>query len=59
LNNFESPGPKDASCQKAMHSGQWFTRRRFLKVFAIENYIKICPLRAWPFATSETLIENS
>jgi len=30
-----APSPKTAPCQISMHSGQWFMRRRFLKVFAI------------------------
>jgi len=54
-----SPSPKDAPCQKSMHSGLWFMRRRFLKVFAISTYIKLCPHRAWPFVTPGTSFEQT
>jgi len=29
---LKSPSPKDAQSQISMHSGQWFLRRRFLKI---------------------------
>jgi len=38
---LESPCPKDAQCQKSMNSGQWCTRRRFLKI--IQSFL-ILPL---------------
>jgi len=40
MNESVSPSPKDASCQLSMHSGQWFRRRRFLKVFCDINLYK-------------------
>jgi len=30
---IESPCLKDTPCQISMHSGQWFMRRRFLKIY--------------------------
>jgi len=36
-----------------MHLGQWFRRRKFLKLFA-KTYIKLCPLKTWPFVTPWT-----
>jgi len=35
LNKLESPCPKDTPCQISKHSGQWFMRRRFLKIYQI------------------------
>jgi len=49
----------DAPCQIIMHSGQWFLRRRFLKVFAILTYTKLCPLKACPFVTPGTSFEQT
>jgi len=40
------PVPKEIPYQISMDSGQWFMRKRFLKVVAKKNYIKLCPLRA-------------
>jgi len=44
---IESPCPKDAPCQISMHSGQWFMRRRFLKIY--QN----CPYFAPYWTTKE------
>jgi len=36
MNKLESPCPKDAPCYISMHiciCGQWFIRRRFLKIY--------------------------
>jgi len=33
FNKLESPCLKDTPCQISMHSGQWFMKRRFLKIY--------------------------
>jgi len=48
---------KDAPCQTSIHLGQWFmVRRRFLMVFAIYTYIKLCSHRSWTFVIPGTLL---
>jgi len=51
--------PRMLRTKISMHSGKRLMRRRFMKCFSIKTYIKISPLRAWPFLTPGTVFEQT
>jgi len=56
MNKSESPSLKHVSHLSLVEIGQVFDEKKILKGF---YYIKLCPVRAWPFMTPGTSFEQT